>query len=338
MIAKTRGVVTRACAAAIGCGLAATLAARAADDKSYVMKISLATLNDVPHQYTKNFAAAVARDSAGRIKPEIFPASPLGSIQRQIEGVQFGAIQMTVLPPEFYTGIDQRFEVLTTPGLVNSMVAGQRLAANPQVRNLMLGLGSDKGLHGAALFMATQSAIVAKAPIRHLADFKGKKIRIFGSDFQSVAMRRLGAVPKPMTLADVLPALQDNVIDGAVASIAIFNAMRFNEVAKYVTEVGQPATFETVEISKKWYDSLPAELQQILDKDAAAESVAINPQALEINDRARAAWTASGGELISLPPDEQSSLLKIVAGVGDEVSNAKPQLGAAYKMVTDAAR
>jgi TRAP-type transport system periplasmic protein len=338
MIAKTRGVVTRACAAAIGCGLAATLAARAADDKSYVMKISLATLNDVPHQYTKNFAAAVARDSAGRIKPEIFPASQLGSIQRQIEGVQFGAIQMTVLPPEFYTGIDQRFEVLTTPGLVNSMVAGQRLAANPQVRNLMLGLGSDKGLHGAALFMATQSAIVAKAPIRHLADFKGKKIRIFGSDFQSVAMRRLGAVPKPMTLADVLPALQDNVIDGAVASIAIFNAMRFNEVAKYVTEVGQPATFETVEISKKWYDSLPAELQQILDKDAAAESVAINPQALEINDRARAAWTASGGELNSLPPDEQSSLLKIVAGVGDEVSNAKPQLGAAYKMVTDAAR
>ena len=40
-----------------------------------------------------------------------------------------------------------------------------------------------------------------------LADFKGKKIRIFASQFQTVAMQRLGATPKPMTLAAVLPAL-----------------------------------------------------------------------------------------------------------------------------------
>jgi len=83
---------------------------------------------------------------------------------------------------------------------------------------------------------------------------------------------------------------------------------------------------------------LPADLQQILDKDAAAESVTINPQAIAIDDDARKAWLASGGELISLPDDEQSSLLKIVAGVGDEVSNAKPDLSAAYKVVTEAAQ
>jgi TRAP-type transport system periplasmic protein len=338
MVVKKRVGAARTGAAALVCLLTALIGARAADDKPYVMKISLATLNDVPHQYAKDLAAAVERDSGGRIKPEIYPESQLGSVQRQIEGVQFGAIQMTVLPPEFYAGIDERFEVLTTLGLVNSMADGQRLAANPRVRDLMLGLGADKGLHGAALFMATQSAIIAKTAIRHLSDLKGKKIRIFGSQFQSVAMRRLGAVPKPMTLADVLPALQDNVIDGAVASNAIFNAMHFESVAKYVTETGQPVTFVTVEISKKWYDSLPADLQRLLDKDAAAESIAINPVAIEINDRARKAWTASGGELISLPRDEQSALLKIVAGVGDEVSNAKPQLTAAYKIVTDAAK
>jgi TRAP-type C4-dicarboxylate transport system substrate-binding protein len=338
MITRECARTARTSAAALVYLLAAMLGARAADDGPYVMKISLATLNDVPHQYAKDFAVAVERDSGGRVKPEIYPASQLGSVQRQIEGVQFGAIQMTVLPPEFYAGIDERFEVLTTLGLVKSMADGQRLAANPRVRDLMLGLGAEKGLHGAALFMATRSAIIAKSALRHLADLKGKKIRIFGSQFQSVAMRRLGAVPKPMTLADVLPALQDNVIDGAVASIAIFNAMHFDNVAKYVTETGQPATFVTVEISKKWYDSLPTDLQRLLDKDAATASVTINPLAIEINDRARKGWTASGGELISLPPDEQASLLRIVAGVGDEVSNAKPQLTAAYKIVTDAAK
>jgi TRAP-type C4-dicarboxylate transport system substrate-binding protein len=325
-------------AVALSLALAITLGARAADDRPVVMKISVPTVGDVVHQFVKNYAAAVEKDSNGRIKAEVYPASQLGSVSRQMEGVQFGAIQAVALPPEFFVGIDERFEVLAAPGLIVSVAQGQRLAADPAVRNLMLGLGADKGLRGAGLFMGTPSSVIARAPIRHLADFKGKKIRIFASQFQSVAMQRLGATPKPMSLGEVLPALQDNALDGAIASTALFNAMHFQDAAKYVTETGQPATFVIVEISQKWYDSLPADLQQIVDKDAASESVAINPQAIAITDQARKAWVASGGELISLPPDEQASMLKIIASVGDEVSNSKPQLSAAYQVVSEAAQ
>src|SRR5580704_2247400 len=333
MVLMGRGNATRAAAApaaaivvALSLSPALMAAARAADDKPMVMKIALATLDDVLHQYAKNYAAAIEKDSGGRIKVEIYPASQLGAIQCQI------------VAPEFLVGIDERFEVLAAPGLVTSMAQGQRLAADPEVRKLMLGLGADKGLHGAALLMSTPSSVIAKAPIRHLADFMGKKIRIFASQFESVAMKRLGATPKPMTLAEVLPALHDNSIDGAVSALTIFGPMHFESAAKYVTEIGQPAIFGVVEISRKWYDALPGDLQQIIDRDALAESVTINPQAIAIDAAARKAWLASGGELISLPDDEQSTLLKIVAGVGDEVSNAKPELSAAYKVVTEAAQ
>ena len=276
MVLVGRGNATRAAAAAaivVALSLSPALmaAARAADDKPMVMKIALATLDDVLHQYAKNYAAAIERDSGGRIKVEIYPASQLGSIQRQAEGVQFGAIQCQIVAPEFLVGIDERFEVLAAPGLVTSMTQGQRLAADPAVRQLMLGLGADKGLHGAALMMSTPSSVIAKAPIRHLPDFKGKKIRIFASQFEAVTMRRLGATPKPMTLAEVLPALHDNSIDGAVSALTIFGPMHFESAAKYVTEIGQPAIFGIVEISRKWYDSLPADLQQIVDKDATTE-------------------------------------------------------------------
>ncbi len=338
MLVTGRELAVRACAAAFALSLALTFGARAADDKPYVMKITLATVDDDVHQFAKDYAAAVEKDSGGRIKTEIYPASQLGSIQRQIEGVQFGAIQASVIPPEFFTGIDERFEVLAAPGLVKSMAEGQRVAVDSAVLRLMLGLGADKGLHGVGLFMATPSSVVSRTPIRHLADFKGKKIRIFGSQFQSVAMQRLGATPKPMTLGEVLPALQDNGIDAAVAALAVFTPMHFQNVAKYVTETGQPAIFGIVEVSKKWYASLPAELQQIVDKDAAAESVAINPWAVAFNAKARQAWVDGGGELINLPPDEQSAMLKILASVGDEVSSTKPQLNAAYQLVTEAAQ
>jgi TRAP-type C4-dicarboxylate transport system substrate-binding protein len=340
MFVTRRGFVT--CAAGVGSAfmlsLAMTLAAPAADDKTYVMKIALATLDDALHQYAKNYAVAIEKDSGGRIKPEIYPASQLGSIERQAQGVQFGAIQCQIVAPEFLVGIDERFEVLAAPGLVTSMADGQRVATDPAVLKLILGLGVDKGLHGAGLFMNSQSAVIARTPIRHLADFKSKKIRIFASQFQTEAMRRLGATPKPMTLGGVLPALQDNALDGAVSSIAVFSSMHYQQAAKYVTETGQPAIFGIAEVSKKWYDSLPTELQQIVDKDAASESMAINPQAVEINDRARKTWIDGGGELISLPADEQSAMLQTLASVGEDVSKTKPQLSAAYQVVMEVAQ
>jgi TRAP-type transport system periplasmic protein len=334
-----RAMVGRAgVAGALVLSLAMLAGGAAADDKSYVMKITLATVDDALHQYAKDYAAAVEKDSGGRIKAEVYPASQLGSIARQIEGVQFGAIQCAIIPPDFYVGIDERFEVLGAPGLVKSMADGQRLAIDPAVRNLMFGLGVDKGLHGAGLFMTALSSVISRTPIRHLADLKGKKIRVFPSQFQALAMQRLGATPKPMTLGEVLPALQDNALDGSISAFNVFTTMHYVGAAKYVTEIGQPPIFTMIEISKQWYDSLPADLQQILDKDAAAESIAINPWIADFNAKSRKDWVASGGEVISLPPDEQSAMLTILSNVGDQVSNGKPQLSAAYQTVVEAAR
>ncbi len=312
--------------------------AQAQDKTPYIMKISTPTIHDIPDTFAKNFGAAVEKDSGGRIKAEVYPASQLGSIPRQIEGTQFGAIQCEIVPPEFMVGLDERFEVLAAPGLVDSQVHGQRVAADPAVRKLMLGLGADKGLHGAALFMAEPSEVVSKSPIRHLADFKGKKIRIFASQFQSVAFGRLGVTPVAMTLGDVLPAIQQGAIDGAVTGIGPIVNFHFIDAAKFVTQTDQPAIFIIVEINKKWYDSLPKDLQQIVDKDAEAQSVAINPFAVDLLKKSEQTWTSSGGELISLPPSEQAEMTKSLSSVATDVSKSKPALAGAYRVVSQAAQ
>jgi TRAP-type transport system periplasmic protein len=308
-----------------------------AQDKTYAMKITLPTLGDPSYHFAKDYAAAIEKDSGGRIKPEIFPASQLGSIPRQIEGTQFGAIQCAVIPPEFFVGVDERFEVMAAPGLVDSMEQGERLAADPSVLKVMLGLGADKGLHGVALFMNSPSSVISKSPIRHMADFKGKKIRVLASPFQTQALDRLGATPVAMTLGDVVPAMQQGAIDGAVGGIVVWTPMHFADAAKFVTETGQPAIYAIVEVNKSWYDALPADLQKIVDGDAAAEQAAITPVAIDIVNKARKGWTDNGGELISLPPGEQADLMKTFSSVGADVSKTKPLLNDAYKTVTDAA-
>jgi len=307
-------------------------------EKSYVMKIALAPINDALHQFAKNYAAAIEKESSGRIKVEIYPGSQLGSTQRQAEGVQFGAIQCIVVPPEFLAGIDERFELLAAPGLVTSTKNGQRVAADPAVKQLMLALGAGKGLHGVGLFMVTPSAVVAIKPIRHLDDFKGKKIRIFASQFQKEALQRLGATPKPMTLGEVLPALQDNILDGAIAGTTVFATMHYQDAAKYVTEIGQPVIFGIVELSKKWYDDLPADLREIVDKAAGADSVNINSWVTDFNAKVRQDWISGGGELISLPAEEQSAMINALASVGEDISATKPELHAAYHIISEAAQ
>jgi TRAP-type C4-dicarboxylate transport system substrate-binding protein len=313
-----------------------TLGPARADDKTYVMKITLPTINEAQHQLAKNYAAAVERDSGGRIKGEIYPASQLGSIPRQIEGIQFGAIEAGVIPPEFFVGVDERFEVMAAPGLVDSMEEGLRLTNDPTTLKLMLNLGANKGLHGVGMFVTQPSSVVSRTPIRHLADFKNKKVRVFASQFQTEAFSRLGATPVAMSLGDVLPALQQGALDGALAGMTVYTNFHYQDAAKYVTETGQPMVFIIVEVSKKWYDSLPPDLQQIVDRDGAAESIAIDPKAIEIYQGARKGWTEGGGELFSLPPNDQSSMMATLASVGEDVSKSKPAIRDAYETVVHA--
>ncbi len=60
--------------------------------------------------------------------------------------------------------------------------------------------------------------------------------------------------------------------------------------------------------------------------------------AAELHAKARKSWTDHGGELISLPGDEQAAMMKTLASVGEDVAKTKPQLYEAYKIVTDAAK
>jgi TRAP-type transport system periplasmic protein len=318
--------------AALICGTAQ------AQSQTYVMKITTPTIHAAPDLYARNLAAAVEKDSGGRIKAQVYPASQLGSIPRQIEGTQFGSIQCAVIPPEFFVGVDQRFEVLAAPGLVSTVEQGQRVAADPAVLKAMLALGGNKGLIGAGLFYAEPAEVVSKNPIRHLTDFKGKRLRIFASDFQSTAFERLGVTPVAMSPGDVLPAIQQGTLDGAAFGVQLLSGLHFYDSAKYVAMTSHSAIFIIVELSKKWHDSLPKDLQQIVDRDAAKEAMAINPQALDILNGARKTWTDHGGELIYLPADEQTKMLQTLTSVGDDIAAKKPLIKTDYEVVKEAAQ
>jgi TRAP-type C4-dicarboxylate transport system substrate-binding protein len=334
MPTSMRRATMRAAAATLAL-LCLTPAAKA-QDKTFTMKITAPTLNAAPDIFGKTFGAAVEKESGGRIKAEVYPASQLGAVPRQIEGTQFGSIQCAMLPPEFFVGVDERFEVLAAPGLVDTEALGHRVAADPAVAKTMLALGADKGLHGVGLFYAEPSLVASRTPIRHLADFKGKKLRIFASEFQKVAFQRLGASPIAMSPSDVLVAIQQGTLDGATAGITFLAGLKFQGAAKYVAMTSHASIFIVAECSKKWLDTLPEDLRQIVDRVGASEAKAFAATAHAIIEKGSKAWTDGGGELIDLPAEEHAEMVKMLASVGADVAKSKPKVEEAYKLVTDA--
>jgi TRAP-type C4-dicarboxylate transport system substrate-binding protein len=321
------------CAAAVlFAGL--TTPAGAQDAPPITMKLSTATLNDTQHEWMKRFAAAVEKDSGGRIKAELYPASQLGAIPRQIEGTQFASIQGWVGPPEFLVGVDERYEALSAPGLFSSREQYEKTIQDPAVRDLMLGLGANKGLIGAGIFPIGPSSIITKKQIQHLADFAGLKIRVLASPFQLELIKRMGGSPVAMSLGDVLPAIQQGALDGSLTTMTQYTTLHYIDAAKFVTETDQPYVTSIAVLSKKWVDGLPPDLQKIVRDDGAKVSTDIIPFVDTFFDEQRKVWIASGGSAIHLPADDQAALLAKVSSIADDLSSSKPALSEAVKAIS----
>jgi TRAP-type C4-dicarboxylate transport system substrate-binding protein len=329
---KDNVLAARLVACARNLGLAAALAASAIggaaaqDNKPTVIKLATATLNDAQHEWMKRFAAKISKNSNGRLTAEVYPASQLGAIPRMIEGTQLGSIQIWVGPPEFLVGIDQRFELLSVPGLFENDQHAVKIINDAEFSKAFLAVGANKGLVGASLFLTGPMAFDMRMPVRTLADLKGKKVRVLASPFQMEQLARLGGTGVPLSLGDVMPALQQGTLDGAMSALPVFEALQYHTVAKYMTETGHSYIFSVAMLSKRWFDALPADLQAAVMATAKEVQGEVLPWSLDLLVSQRKVWVDKGGEVINLSAAEHAELMAKMRPVGDDIVKAKPEL------------
>jgi C4-dicarboxylate-binding protein DctP len=293
--------------------MGATLAASwgrgapAEEPKTFVMKLGSLTVNDEVHQWLKLFVAGVDSKAGGRIKGEIYTSGQLGNAARMIEGTQFGSIQVIAFPPDFFSGIDERFEVASAPGTFTSLDQVNRVVSDPAFHKAFLELGSNKGLLGIGLFPNAAVTVLTRKPVHHF-----------------------DATPVAMSLGDVASALQQGAIDGALASIPAFTPLHFYDAAKYMTETGQYYVLIVAEMSKKWYATLPPDLQKIVLEEADRASHEIFAWQQDDIAKQRKTWLEHGGELNQLPPAEEAELMKRMSTIADDVGTRRPAIKEMY--------
>ena len=304
----------------------------------FTMKIGFATVRDQNQQWANWYKEAIEKGSNGRIEVNIFPASQLGPISRQIEGLQLGTVEAVLFPADFFVGLEPRYGVFSIPALFKDMKNAAATVADPTLNREILDLGARKGLVGVTAYVYSPAEYFGKTPIRRLDDFKNKKFRINATPAERERMRTLGAAPVPMPLPDVVPSLQRGVIDGTHSAIAVFVNFKFIKLGKILTQTDDTMLVIIAAVSKAWLDKLPSDLQKLVVEEGRKLQPQVQATSFEIYNVMRQKWKDAGGEIIKLPPQDQAELIEKLKPVGEKVTASKPELNGFYRRVQGVAQ
>lgn len=308
------------------------LAAGGAYGQQFTMKLSTPTINDVAHEWMKVFKANVEKRSGGRIKVEVYPANQLGQLPATVEGVVMGTIEFTAPAVGFLIGLEPRFQVLDAAGLFDSIQHGQQVLTDPAIRKRLASFGAGKGVEPLITYLNGPLMLLSHKPVRTLADITGQKIRApGGAPLHIEPFRKLGASPLSMPLGEVLPALQNRTIDGAIASFSVFNAFKYYDVAKGVTYLPKSFLVATGLVNRKFMKSLGPELEGIVRDEARKAESLFSTWGVDDVEKIRKSWIAHGGDVQTMSSADSKRYIDDVIPVVDSILSKSPQLKEDYE-------
>ncbi len=213
----------------------------------------------------------IAKESAGRLKCQIYPSMQLGGTPQQLfDQAKDGVADIIWTVPGYQAGRFPVSEAFELPFMVNDSERASRGLWHYAMKNAS---AEYKGVRPLLFHVHDGSLLhTAKRQVRQIEDFRGLKVR--APTRQGTKMvSALGATPVPMPLPQAAEALSKGVIDGALIPWEAMPTLKFEEVTKFHTEAppGAPQMLNTVFIfgmNPSRYDSLPADLKKVIDANS----------------------------------------------------------------------
>src|SRR5213593_3815279 len=226
---------------------------------------SLPTVAAPSYFHTVNYNALAARvkeKSGGRMEIRVHPASSLYPSAELIPAVLDGRSEIGTVLASYLTDVLLEMGPLELPFMTGSVEEHKKAAL--QLRPFYTERFARKGLKLLSIHAWPSQQIFSTVPIRTAADWKGKKIRVYGADSANIA-RLLGAAPVNIAFSEVYSALEKKTVDGAMTSATNAEPMKFFEVSKFINYwYLAGAGSEWFVANQKAFDALAKDLQQVV--------------------------------------------------------------------------
>jgi C4-dicarboxylate-binding protein DctP len=289
-----------------------------ASSETFKMKLGIVTQNDPIHVYIQEFEKRIEAKTNGRIQAEVYPSAQLGGTPRLIEGIQFGTIEMILLPPGFFKGVDPAFQVTEAPGLFRDIDHAHAVLTDPVFHDPFLKIAEKKGIIGVSLWVYGPTSYASLIPLQSIAEFEGKKFRVMASKVETDLMKAIGATGVAMPFDELTSALQTKAIDGVRSNIMVLSGIKMFSIAKHITLVDDSMIAVTAMASKMFMDKLPADLKAAVLEVGREMEPHMLKVAKQYNTNAETLWREQG-EIIKLPKPDQKRFMETGAGVADAV-------------------
>ena len=220
----------------------------------------------------KYMGTVLTKLTNGKDSIKVFNNSALGAEKDTIEQTKIGALDFVRINVAPMNNICPETMVPTMPFLFRSTEHMRKVLDGP-IGDQILKACESQGYIGLAFYdSGARSLYTTKKPVKSLADVKGMKIRVQQSDLWVALLQAMGANATPMPYGEVYTALKTGVVDGAENNFPSYDTARHFEVAKYYAQTDHSMAPEMLLMSKKVWDTLSPQDQQII-RDAAKASV-----------------------------------------------------------------
>lgn len=278
--------------------------------------------------YAKYMAERMKELSNGRLEMTVFNNNKLGAFSDCFQQMQQpnGTVQMGDVSSASIT----QFSELYTPFALPFLFANAQQSFNYFDNSETIDAIEEKFLEETNVrvlgyfYNDARALTNSKRAVSTPADCAGLKLRVMTSDVYIKTFEALNAAPVGMQFSELFSALQQGAVDGQDNGLLLSMDSKFNEVQGYYTDLGHVQDTSVIFVSEAFYQSLPADLQEIM---VQAAQEAVEAQRQECLDKLDSYLQEMKKTMeVTILTDEQRAEFKAAcASVYDWYKSAYPQ-------------
>lgn len=265
--------------------IAAAVVASSAMAADYTLKFSHVVSDNTPKgKAARFFEQRLEELSGGKIDVQVYPSSQLYKDNAVLKALRLNSVQMAAPSFSKFGKIVPQLALFDLPFIfrdakhlhdVQDGVVGQALKDKVTAKGIVALNYWDN---------AFKQLSSNKNALTMPADAEGQKFRIMSSKVLEAQFHAVGANPQMMPFSEVYSGLQQGVIDAAENPISNIYTKKFHEVQKYLTVSNHGYLGYLVVMSKKFWNSLPADLQANVTQAMNEATEKERQYAAELND------------------------------------------------------
>ena len=197
----------------------------------------------------------------GKYRFDFYPSEQLGNETTMLENMQMGLQEVMMTTLSTMATYSPDLNILDMAFCFNSPEQAQYyIAQNEQIWKDL----DDAGYVFVAYNLQRNPRMLfCTWPLENASDMKGMKYRIPNLPIFEANARAMGATPVVTAYSEYTFALMQGIVDGGDSAKDAYYSAGFYESAPYASEVDFAYPFESIFFAKSFWDTLPAEDQEV---------------------------------------------------------------------------